>query len=54
MIQANKDKLTQYELAKSGIRFPYDKPVPDILVTEIVQYALKENIEKEAAKRAKE
>jgi uncharacterized protein YdhG (YjbR/CyaY superfamily) len=49
-IQVFKDKLTAYELSKGTIRFPLDKPVPVKLITEIVKYRVKENLEKELLK----
>jgi len=41
-----KDELKQYGLSKGGIRFPLDHPVPVQLVTRIIQYAAKVNLEK--------
>ena len=37
-------KLKKYSLSKSAIRFPYGKPLPVKLVTEIIKYAAKENL----------
>ncbi len=45
-----KDKLKPYELSKGTIRLPYDKPVPVKLVTEIIKFRIKINLEKEALK----
>lgn len=52
-----KDKITQYETSKGTVRFPYDKPLPATLVTAIVKFCVKENLEKqvlrEMARRSK-
>ena len=45
-----KDELMQYKLSKGGIRFPLDHPIPVELVTKIIQYAAKVNLEKEQLK----
>jgi len=50
-IEIFKDKLTSYELSKGTIRFPYNKPVPVKLITEIIKFRVKENEEKEELKR---
>ena len=51
-IQVFKDKLTPYEVSKGTIRFPLNKPVPVKLVTEIVRFRIKENLDKAALKVA--
>lgn len=52
-----KEQLSGYELTKSTIRFPLDEPIPEELVTEIIQYGVKINLEwalmKDAAKSKK-
>jgi uncharacterized protein YdhG (YjbR/CyaY superfamily) len=54
VIQAFKDKLKPYGVSKGTIRFPYDKPLPEKLITEIIEYRVKENLEKKlAGKNAK-
>jgi uncharacterized protein YdhG (YjbR/CyaY superfamily) len=45
-----KTKLAGYETTKGTIHFSYDRPVPVKLVTEIVQYRIKENLEKQNAR----
>ena len=40
------DQLSAFELTKSAIRIPLDTPVPEKLIAEIVQYAVKENLRK--------
>lgn len=47
---AFKDKLTSYELGKGTIKFPLDKPLPVKLVTEIVKFRVKENLDKKLLK----
>ncbi len=47
------DKLKAYELSKGTIRFPLDEPIPVKLVTEIVKFRVKENLEKAALKAEK-
>lgn len=46
VIQAMKSKLAAYTTSKGTIQFPYDQPIPESLITEIVQLKLKENLEK--------
>jgi uncharacterized protein YdhG (YjbR/CyaY superfamily) len=38
-----KDKLKDYKCTKSGIQFPYKKPVPYTLIAEIIKYKIKED-----------
>lgn len=40
-------ELEGYELGKSTIKFPVDKPMPEELIKTIVKYRMHENIEKE-------
>lgn len=47
-----KEQLTGYVLSKGTIRFPYDKRVPEELITEIVRYRVKENLAKKLAREA--
>jgi len=49
-IRVFKDKLKEYELSKGTIRFPIDKPLPVKLITEIVKFRVKENLEKKLLK----
>lgn len=46
-------ELAQYELSKSTIRFPLDKPVPVKLITQMAKYRAKENLENEKKKKKK-
>lgn len=45
-IEAFKDKLTGYKTSKGTIQFPMDQAVPAALITEIVKYKMKSNLEK--------
>ena len=47
-----KDQLSAYELTKSAIRIPFDTAVPEKLIAEIVQYAVKENLRKKMMKES--
>ena len=51
-LEVFKDKLAPYELSKGTVRFPFNKPVPVKLVTEIIKYRVKENTEKALLKSA--
>jgi len=42
-----------YEGAKGSIKFPIDQPLPLALVTRIVKFRVKENLDKAAVKKAK-
>jgi uncharacterized protein YdhG (YjbR/CyaY superfamily) len=41
-----KKELSAYEMAKGSVKFPLDKPVPFALITKIVKFRVKENLEK--------
>ena len=45
-IEAFKKELSVYKGAKGSIQFPIDKPIPLNLVSKIVKYRLKENLER--------
>ena len=45
-IEAFKEKLANYEISKGTIRFPLNKPIPFNLIKEIVQFRVKENLDK--------
>ena len=45
-IIAFKKSLSKYEVAKGTIRFPVDQPLPLGLVSKIVKYRVKENLDK--------
>ncbi len=52
-IEVFRDKLTGYVLSKGTIRFPYEEPVNVRLVTAIIKYRIKTNLEKLALKTRK-
>ena len=45
-IEAFKQELSPYELSKGTVRFPLNKPIPFDLVKKIVEYRVKENLDK--------
>ena len=45
-----KDQLKKYKTSKGAIQFPLDKPLPLALITKIVKFRIKQNLEKAAAK----
>lgn len=45
-IQAFRDELKDYKTAKGSIQFPYDKPLPVKLISQIVKFRVAENIYK--------
>jgi uncharacterized protein YdhG (YjbR/CyaY superfamily) len=50
-IEAFQEELAVYGSGKGTVRFPLDTPIPFDLISRIVRYRVKENIEKAAAKR---
>jgi len=48
-----RNELSVYEGAKGSIRFPLDKPIPFDLISEIVEFRVKENLERAEAKGKK-
>ena len=52
-IVAFKKELAQYKMGKGSIQFPFDKPMPLDLITEIVKFRVTENFERQAAKKTK-
>ena len=51
VMEALKKDVAPYASAKSSLKFPLDKPVPYGLITKIVKYRVKENMERAAAKK---
>ena len=47
-----KAELSQYKGAKGSVQFPLDKPMPLDLITRIVKFRVKENMEKTSKKKA--
>jgi len=52
-IEAFKKELAAYEGAKGSVQFPIEKPLPFSLITKIVKFRIKENLEKAAVKTTK-
>ena len=52
-IEAFKKELAAYEGAKGSIKFPIEKTLPLGLITEIVKFRVKENLEKAKTKSKK-
>jgi uncharacterized protein YdhG (YjbR/CyaY superfamily) len=46
-----KKELSVYKGAKGSVQFPIDKPLPLALITKIVKFRVKENLEKAKAKK---
>jgi uncharacterized protein YdhG (YjbR/CyaY superfamily) len=45
-MEAFKQELSPYEVSKSTVRFPLNKPIPFELVRKIVEYRVMENLDK--------
>ncbi len=45
------EQLSKYKRAKGSIRFPLDEPIPYALISEIVRFRVRENLERAEAKR---
>jgi uncharacterized protein YdhG (YjbR/CyaY superfamily) len=45
-IIAFREKLKPYATSKGAVKFPFDKPLPLKLITEIVKWKVKENLRK--------
>jgi uncharacterized protein YdhG (YjbR/CyaY superfamily) len=52
-IEKFKNELSVYEGAKGSVQFPLDKPMPLSLISKIVKFRVKENLERAAAKGKK-
>ncbi|HXG67013.1 MAG TPA: DUF1801 domain-containing protein [Blastocatellia bacterium] len=48
-----KKELSRYECGKGTARFPLDKPIPYALISRIVKFRVKENMERAAARGKK-
>jgi len=53
VLEAFKKELSAYNSAKGSVQFPIDKPMPLALITKIVKYRVKENLEKASLKKKK-
>ncbi len=47
------EELSPYEISKSAIKFPLDKPVPVQLISDMAAYRAKENLERASKKGTK-
>ncbi len=45
--KAFENRLSLYKAAKGSVQFPIDRPMPLDLITEIVKFRVRENLEKE-------
>jgi uncharacterized protein YdhG (YjbR/CyaY superfamily) len=52
-IVAFEDRLAGFATSKGTIQFPLDRPLPAVLVTDIVRFRVEENGRRTAAKKAK-
>jgi uncharacterized protein YdhG (YjbR/CyaY superfamily) len=52
-IEKFKKELSIYEGAKGSVQFPLDKPIPYELISKIVKFRVKENLDRAAAKGKK-
>jgi len=50
-ISAFEKELSVYEGAKGSVKFPHTKPIPLTLITKIVKFRVKENLEKGKKKK---
>jgi uncharacterized protein YdhG (YjbR/CyaY superfamily) len=50
-IEAFKQELSAYEMAKGSVQFPIDQPLPLPLIRRIVEYRVKENSERKQKKK---
>ena len=50
-IEKFKNELSAYAGAKGSVQFPLDKPLPLGLITKIVKFRVKENLDKAGAKK---
>ncbi len=52
-VEAFKKELSAYDGAKATARFPIDSPLPLALISKIVKFRVKKNLEKAKAKKKK-
>ena len=51
-MEAFKKELSSYKSAKGSVQFPIDQPLPLPLLRRIVEYRVKENVERKQKKKA--
>jgi uncharacterized protein YdhG (YjbR/CyaY superfamily) len=52
-IEAFEKELSPYKRAKGSVQFPMDKPLPLALIRRIVEYRVRENLERKQKKKSK-
>jgi uncharacterized protein YdhG (YjbR/CyaY superfamily) len=52
-IEAFKEELSAYKGAKGSVQFPLDKPLPFALISKIVKFRVKENLDRAKAQQKK-
>ena len=52
-IKAFRQEFSNYKWSKGAVQFPIDKPLPVSLISKIVKFRVKENVEKANAKSKK-
>lgn len=52
-IEIFKDDLASYEVTKGTVKFPIGQPLPVELITRIVKFRVKQNLEKAAARNSR-
>lgn len=50
-IEEFEDELSRYVGGKGSVKFPLDKPIPYDLITKIVRFRVKENLQRAGTKR---
>lgn len=50
--EAFKEELLPYKSGKGSVQFPFNKPIPYDLITKIVKFRVKENLEKAKNKQS--
>ena len=50
-IKAFEKELSVYKSSKGAVQFPLDEPIPVALITKIVKFRVKQNLEKPAKKK---
>ena len=51
-IESYKDELSPYKGAKGSVQFPIDQPLPLPLIRKIVEFRVKENMERKSKKKS--
>ncbi|WP_368028317.1 iron chaperone [Paenibacillus sp. DCT19] len=52
-ITAFQEELSIFKSAKGSVQFPHNQPLPEALIRRIVEFRVKENVEKAATKKQK-